>query len=198
MTSLILASTSPRRKELLGRLGWAFTVQASEADESLPAGLSPGEAVVCLARRKANAVARMLAEPAWVLGADTVVALDGRILGKPRDEAEAAWMLRQLSGAWHEVHTGVCLLQTGGGEEAFSDCTRVHFTPMDDQAIAGYVATGEPMDKAGAYGIQGWAGAYIDRIEGCFFNVMGLPLAKVRQALQTWMGRKEGKGNVAE
>ena len=182
MTSLILASTSPRRKEVLGRLGWAFTVQASEADESLPAGLSPGEA----------------AEPAWVLGADTVVALDGRILGKPRDEAEAAWMLRQLSGAWHEVHTGVCLLQTGGGEEAFSDCTRVHFTPMDDQAIAGYVATGEPMDKAGAYGIQGWAGAYIDRIEGCFFNVMGLPLAKVRQALQTWMGRKEGKGNVAE
>ena len=143
-------------------------------------------------------MAQAVAGPAWILGADTVVALEGRILGKPRDEAEAAWMLRQLSGVWHEVYTGVCLLDKDGGRLVFSDCTRVHFTPMDDQAITGYIATGEPMDKAGAYGIQGWAGAYIDRIEGCYFTVMGLPLAKVRQALQTWMGRKEGKGNVAE
>lgn len=184
MTPLILASASPRRKELLARLGWPFTVQVSEADESLPRGMDPAAAVERLAARKAQAVARCLAGQAILLAADTVVSLQGEILGKPRDEEEAREMLRRLSGTWHEVFTGVCILATGGDEQVFHDRSRVHFTPMDEAAVARYVATGEPMDKAGAYGIQGWAGAYIDRVEGCFFNVMGLPLAKVRQALE--------------
>ncbi|MBC3939764.1 septum formation protein Maf [Anaerotruncus massiliensis (ex Liu et al. 2021)] len=171
---IILASQSPRRQELLGFLFPRFTVRVSEADETLPEGIAPDEAVRTLALRKARAVAPE-APGAFVIGADTVVAIDGLILGKPRDEADAAGMLRRLSGRTHQVYTGVALLG-GGREECFHECTGVTFAPLTDGEIAWYLSTGEPFDKAGSYGIQGYGARFIERISGDYFTVMGLPL----------------------
>jgi septum formation protein len=176
---LILASASPRRAELLRSAGIEFTIEAADVHEAREAGESPVDYSRRLARDKARAVAAGRPE-AFVLGADTDVCVDDRILGKPRDAADAAEMLRLLSGRWHEVTTGVCLISPGGADEDIAhETTRVQFSKLTEQEIAAYVATGEPMDKAGAYAIQGWAARWIPRIEGDYSNVVGLPVALV-------------------
>ncbi len=188
---LILASASPRRRELLHLLDVPFTSLVSGADEHLPgaASLSPAALVQRLAQCKANAVLPLVQEPSLLVGADTVVALNGRVLGKPADEADAAGMLRALSGRTHEVYTGLCLLDTDTKKSALcAERTVVHFAPMSEADIAAYVATGEPMDKAGAYAIQGKCAPFIERIEGCYYNVMGLPLFRLRQMLLEFSG----------
>ena len=180
---LILASQSPRRREILHMLGYAFDCRPAHADETIPAGTPPEKAVELLAERKALA-ARLTAEDAdTVLGSDTVVVLDGAILGKPADRSGAARMLRALSGRTHTVYTGVALLK-GDEKIVFHDRAAVTFYPLDDAEIAAYIATGEPMDKAGAYGIQGRGSALVEGIQGDFFTVMGLPAGKTVRALR--------------
>lgn len=179
---LILASGSPRRKELLEQMGLAYSVDVSEADESFD---GPAEAMVLeLSRRKALAVAARHPS-AIVIAADTTVCgPDGDILGKPGTPERAADMLRALSGRWHSVFTGVTAINTRTGqEERRAVETRVHFVEMSEEDIAFYVATKEPLDKAGAYGIQGTGGMFIDRIEGSYSNVVGLPTAQLRAML---------------
>ncbi|OYW09829.1 MAG: septum formation inhibitor Maf [Acidobacteriia bacterium 12-62-4] len=177
---LILASQSPRRREILERAGIPFTVRVADVDESLREGEAAQSYVRRLATRKAVAAGR----PAEVvLGADTTVVVDGEILAKPTDEADAARMLRLLSGRSHEVITGTCL-KVGGQLYIDAETTVVRFMAMHEAEIAAYVATGEPMDKAGAYAIQGGASRYIDRIEGCYWNVVGLPVAKIYAQLR--------------
>ena len=179
---LILASGSPRRRELLGLLGLPFAVQTSDFDEdSIPtAGLTPALWVQRLAEGKARAVAARREGDALVLGADTTVILDGEYLNKPTDAADARRMLRRLSGRTHEVHTGLCLVEVTGGRitRTATDAARtlVTFAPLSEETLTAYVATGEPLDKAGAYGIQGKALSFIPSIEGDYFNVVGLPL----------------------
>lgn len=172
---VVLASASPRRRDLLREMGVRFTVLISEADESLPEGIRPCEAVELLARRKGEAVSAELAgDSRPILAADTLVALGDRALGKPHDETEAAEMLRALSGRTHEVHTGVAVYCRG---RVFSGVatTEVLFRKLSEEEISAYIATGEPMDKAGAYGIQGKGGALVAQIAGEFDNVVGLP-----------------------
>ena len=183
--NLILASASPRRREILQTAGLAFTVRVSETDETIPSGMPPHEAVQYLAKQKAVAAAANSPDDV-VIGADTVVALDGEILGKPRDAADAARMLHLLSGKTHDVYTGVCLANAGRAE-TFYVCTRVTFYPMTDEQIADYIATGEPMDKAGAYGIQGRGCTLVESIRGDYFNVVGLPIAALYRKLKDRM-----------
>ena len=183
----ILASQSPRRKELLSRVVSDFDVRVSHVEEVVPAGLQPQEVVMHLAKIKAEAVAQelRLEQPAQrfaVIGADTVVVLDGAILGKPRDGAEAEAMLTALSGRTHQVYTGVTLLQDGR-RLTEHEVTAVTFRPLSPEEIAAYVSTGEPMDKAGAYGIQGLGALLVERLEGDYFNVMGLPLCRLGEML---------------
>ena len=177
---LILASASPRRRELLSLLGVPFTVEVSRADEAAEG--NGAQRVLAIAEQKGREVFARFPASA-VLAADTLVCLHGRCLGKPRDEADAARMLRSLSGEWHDVYTGVCLLLPDGRHWTQYDGTRVHFLPLSEKEIAAYIATGEPMDKAGAYAVQGIAGAFIDRVEGSVSNVIGLPLTLTRQLL---------------
>ncbi len=177
---LILASESPRRREILERAGLEFDVCVAGVDESAAAGESPDEHVRRLARAKAEAVS--LPQGGIVLGADTVVVVDGKILGKPADPEDAIRMLRLLAGRWHEVVTGVCL-RAGSQVIVDAETTRVRFAPLGEDEIRNYAASGEPMDKAGAYAIQGLASKFIDRIEGCYFNVVGLPMALVYRHL---------------
>lgn len=177
-TALILASASPRRREILTILGIPHRVLVSDADETLPSRITPAAAVETLAARKADAVAPLCAPGDTILAADTVVAIDGDILGKPRDEADAAAMLRRLSGRAHTVYTGVAL-RRGGRQMIAHEVTQVHFAPLTDDEIVAYIATGEPMDKAGAYAIQGRAARFIEGIEGDYFNVVGLPARRV-------------------
>lgn len=184
MSKLILASASPRRRELLAQAGYVFEVRPAHVNEDPRPGEDPIAYVVRLAREKAEAVFRELDDPdAIVLGADTTVTLDGPILGKPVDAADAARMLRMLSGRTHRVITGVALA-TAGGTEVAAEVTAVRFLTLSDNEIAEYVATGEPLDKAGAYAIQGRAAKWIPRVEGCYFNVVGLPLALVSALLE--------------
>ena len=178
---LILASQSPRRQEILSRAGIRFILRPAEISEERMGDENPREHVGRLARLKAEAVAA--APEAAVLGADTVVVIESRILGKPANAEQAAWMLRQLSGREHEVLTGVCL-RTGGRCIVEVESTRVRFVPLSEREIADYVASGEPMDKAGAYAIQGLASKFVERIEGDYFNVMGLPVALVYRLLR--------------
>jgi len=183
---LILASASPRRAEILIAAGIQFEVRASKIDESRLTGESPEAMVERLARAKAEAVARgdHSDGPRIILGADTVVVVDGEILGKPGNAATARQMLLKLRGREHCVITGFALMRTPENQIRFGhETTRVWFSSMTDAEVDGYVATDEPLDKAGAYAIQGIAGRYIPRIEGCYFNVVGLPLARVWQAL---------------
>lgn len=171
---LVLASQSPRRSELLRQAGFSFTVRSRPVAELR----APAENHFDYVRR----LAREKAEAAWeggneiVLGADTIVVAGSRVLEKPADPADARAMLQLLSGRSHEVVTGICLRHPAG---AIVDCesTQVYFAPLTDDEISAYVASGEPMDKAGAYGIQGLASKFVTRIEGCYFNVVGLPLA---------------------
>jgi len=181
---LVLASASPRRAEILRNAGIDFAVQATQIDESLRTGESPTDYVRRLALEKARAAARELgilpARNALIVGADTVVVIGEEILGKPSSMDDAGRMLRLLSGRTHEVHTGLALLcPSDGNERVIEEVTRVTFAPLTLQEIESYLATGEPMDKAGSYAIQGLAGRYVTRIEGCYFNVMGLPLARL-------------------
>ena len=179
---LILASQSPRRRELLTTAGILFTVRAREVEEIR----APGEAPDAYVRR----LARAKAEAAWegrdeiVLGADTVVVLGQEVLEKPRDAADARAMLRLLSGREHTVITGICLRHPGG-VQVDSSATRVRFAPLTDAEIDAYVVSGEPMDKAGGYAIQGLASKFVERVEGCYFNVIGLPLSQVYRYLKS-------------
>jgi septum formation protein len=187
--ALILASASPRRRELLARLGIPFTVQPSLIPEEHPP-TEPAVAVATVALAKARAVAWELSAepPAVVLGADTEVVLDGRLLGKPRDAADAARMLAALRGRLHHVITGVALVAAGPGgrEESTAVTTRVRMGQYTDDEIAAYVATGEPLDKAGAYAVQGLGSRLVMEVQGCFSNVVGLPVSTTRSLLERW------------
>ena len=173
---LVLASQSPRRAEILRQAGIPFVVRAAPVDESPLDGETPQDYVRRLAEWKALAVPA--APDETVLGADTTVVIDGQMLGKPADAADARRMLELLAGRRHEVMTGICLKRGAG---MVRDCatTSVWFAPMRAREIEAYVASGEPMDKAGAYAIQGLASKFIERLEGCYFNVVGLPVALV-------------------
>ena len=184
MAQIVLASGSPRRQELLRRIGLAeFTVVVPEADESCPAGLTPQETVAHISRQKAEAARALTAPDAIVITADTMVFLGGERLGKPRDEADALRMLRELSGSRHLVCTGVTVRQ-GDKEFCFTSSTDVYFRSATDAELRAYIACGEPMDKAGAYGIQGRGSLLVERIDGDFFNVMGLPVLPLAEALK--------------
>jgi septum formation protein len=171
---LVLASASPRRRELLNLLGLTFDVIPGDVDETWRNGEAPESHAERLAVEKAAAVRR---PGAATVAADTIVVVDGTILGKPKDRAEAETMLRRLAGRDHVVHTAIAVA-FGARSASAVVSTRVWFRPLDDAAIAAYVATGEPMDKAGAYGIQGYGAVLVDRIEGDYFTVMGLGLAR--------------------
>jgi septum formation protein len=188
---LVLASASPRRQELLRNASIPFEVQPTNIPEVPQPGEAPRAFAERMAREKALAVFRLLPND-FVLGADTIVIVDAEILGKPRDRADAVRMLRLLSGRKHQVTTGVCLLglrprdENGkiGFEDVKSETTLVTMDPLGEDDIHGYVSTGEPMDKAGAYGIQGRASRWISRIEGDYFNVVGLPVSLVYKMLR--------------
>ena len=177
MPRFILASQSPRRRELIAQIGVKdFDILVPEADESYDASLSPQEIVSSICRRKAVAAAKLASDSdAIILAADTMVFLDGLRLGKPRDEEDAHTMLRALSGRTHEVCTGVTIIR---GEKILTraETTAVTFRPMTDAEIDSYIATGDPMDKAGSYGVQGKAALFVSGLKGDYFNVMGLPV----------------------
>jgi septum formation protein len=182
---LILASASTRRAEILRDAGLTFSVLTSAVDETPYPGETPVQLVQRLADAKADLVAARAMGPAIVIAADTVVVLDGQILGKPRSTDDARQMLEQLSGRTHSVLTGVSLIRLPDVERRqFAVTTLVHFARLTSDEITRYLATPEPYDKAGAYAIQGRAGRYIPQIEGCYFNVVGLPLAHVLAALR--------------
>jgi septum formation protein len=182
---LVLASASPRRAEVLRNAGFAFEAIPAQVDETPWKDETPVHLVRRLARLKAEAAASLLTGTAVVVGADTEVVVNGDVLGKPAGTAEAQAMLRRLSGATHEVITGLELLRL---PDRFSrsehEVTRVTFAPLSDEEVNAYAASGEPLDKAGAYAVQGLGGRFITRIEGCYFNVVGLPLAKLYQLLR--------------
>ena len=182
----ILASQSPRRKELLGELIEQFDIIPAKGEEKLLENATVSEQVQALAKAKAEEIAMQpLAENKWVLGADTVVVLDNEILGKPKDEKDAERMLTALSGNTHEVWTGVCMMKKSGEElTAYiaSDCTKVVFETLSKERIASYIASGSPMDKAGAYGIQD--GGLVKEIKGSFSNVVGLPVELCRRMIE--------------
>ena len=186
--SVILASGSPRRRELLGYMRVPFEVLRIDVDEYV-ADPTP-DCARMLARRKARAAAEALRSAGagrleLILAADTIVWCENQLLGKPSDARDAERMLGRIAGRWHEVYTGVCVLDMADGrEETLFECSRVHLVPLTAAEIAGYVATGEPMDKAGAYAIQGLGGAFIDEIAGSPSNVMGLPMAQTAALLK--------------
>jgi septum formation protein len=180
MMKVILASASPRRAEILRDAGISFSVLSSAVDETPYSNENPTDLVQRLANAKADLVAARAVGPAIVVAADTVVVLDGHILGKPRSNDDARLMLQQLSGRTHSVLTGVSLVRLPDAERRqFVETTLVHFAPISTDEISRYLTSEEPHDKAGAYGIQGRAGRYIPRIEGCYFNVVGLPLSRL-------------------
>ena len=174
---LILASGSPRRRELLDLMGLTYTVETPDVDESFSGRSS--ETVMEISRRKAAAVAARHSD-SIIIAADTLVFADGA-LGKPHTPERAKEMLRSLAGNWHHVYTGITVINTRSGRVLRNvDKTRVHLVPMTEQEIDAYVATGEPLDKAGAYGIQGMGGMFVDRIDGSYSNVVGLPMSMLR------------------
>lgn len=174
MAPLVLASASPRRQQLLALLGVPFEVCPSQAEENAE-GPGPSQVQTIALAKGREVCLRMPGR--FVLSADTLVCVDGHILGKPRDKAHAAAMLRMLSGRHHQVHTGVCLFSPDGSVDSRVETTHVEFLPLSEELICRYIATGEPMDKAGAYAIQGHSGMFISRIEGSPSNVVGLPLS---------------------
>ena len=183
MRPLVLASGSPRRRELLGQMGFSdFEVLPAKGEESAPEGLSPDRLVEQLALQKAREVFALRGD-CTVIGADTVVVLDGKVLGKPADEMDAVRMLTALSGRSHEVYTGMAVL-SGDQLLTHAECTQVEFRAMTRAEIDAYVATGEPMDKAGAYGIQGKACVFIKGIRGDYYNVVGLPVCALHEMLR--------------
>ena len=179
---LILASASPRRKELLGLFHIPFAIRVADIDEAMDNTKSPCDEVARVSRLKALAVERQ--EEDIVIAADTIVVCEGRILGKPHSGAEAVQMLSLLSGRDHQVMTG-CTVLKGDRTETFTEVTDLHFRPLSQKEIENYVASGEPMDKAGAYGIQGGAALFCERMVGDYYNVMGLPVCRLSQVLKT-------------
>lgn len=195
--NLILASSSPRRAEVLRDAGIAFEVRAVDVDEARLAGESAESLVARLAEAKARVAAQLLRteNDCIVIGADTVVEMNGEIFGKPRDASHARSMLTALTGRTHRVLSGIFLLRLPDGvTRSAVATTSVTFASLDPAEIDAYVATGEPMDKAGAYAIQGRAGRFIPRIEGCYFNVVGLPLARLHALLQQLGWRENTQG----
>ena len=194
---MILASASPRRRELLSRIGLAFTVKPACGEERGRGALA-WEQVEELALQKAEEIAEEAGENVIVIGADTLVFLDGKPMGKPQDEKEAARMLSALQGRTHQVYTGVALIWSRGGEQrrrSFHECTDVTVYPMTQEEILAYIRTGEPMDKAGAYGIQGLFARHIQKIEGDYNNVVGLPVGRLYQEMKAegiWINEKSG------
>lgn len=182
---LILASNSPRRRELLAGLGLDFEVRVIQGiDESYPPNLTEGDIPLYISRAKAQAYLPNLESDELLITADTIVWLDGEVLEKPKDEADACRMLRALSGKTHQVFTGVCLTSTEK-QVAFSCRTDVTFAQLDEDEIQHYVTTYHPLDKAGAYGVQEWIGYIgVERVEGSYFNVVGLPVQRLYQALK--------------
>lgn len=174
--SIILASQSPRRRELMGLFRVPFTVRVADIDETMDQNNSPAREVARVSALKAHAVERQPGDV--VIAADTIVVCDSQILGKPKDETDAFRMLRLLSGRAHQVMTGMTVLR-GDRAITHTEVTDIHFRPLTDQEIEDYIRTGEPMDKAGAYGIQGGAALFADRIEGDYFNVVGLPVCRL-------------------
>ena len=181
MNKIILASASPRRKELLEIAGAEFEIIVADVDETVPEGTKPEDAAVMTAEKKAVAVAKNHKD-SIVIGADTIVVADGKILGKPADKTDACRMLSMLSGVEHKVITGVCLAR-GDKKITFAQISKVKFYDLTAEEINAYVETGEPMDKAGAYGIQGRGCVLVEKIEGDYFNIVGLPVAKVMKEL---------------
>lgn len=192
---IVLASASPRRAEILRNAGIPFEVRAVIFDETRRQGELRADYVRRLALGKARTAAAQYRDGADCLfiGADTIVVAGDELLGKPESEADARRMLRLLSGSVHEVHTGLALVRRAGSQEAIIDeITRVTFAVLSDDEIERYIATGEPLDKAGAYAVQGIAGRYITRIEGCYFNVVGLPLARLWSLLRDFGYKQRG------
>ena len=179
--NLILASQSPRRRELLGLTGLDFMVRVADIDETMDEGKAPFDEVARVSRLKALAVER--AREDVVIAADTIVVCEGKVLGKPRDEADAFRILSLLSGRSHEVMTGMTVLR---GDEVIThtEVTKIHFRQLHPAELRAYIASGEPMDKAGAYGIQGGAALFVDQMEGDYYNVMGLPVCRLAMILR--------------
>ena len=192
--TLVLGSASPRRVALLKQLDLEFVQLVSPLEEPAPGARSPSEHAVESARSKARAVAELVVSSppqsvdvdagALVIGADTIVCVDGSILGKPTDGAHAAQMLRTLSGRSHEVYTGVALRHSNGAEQFAWELTEVQMRPLEEKSIRSYIESGEPLDKAGAYGIQGLGARFIECVSGCYYNVVGLPLARLCTMLE--------------
>ena len=181
----ILASASPRRKELLEKIGLPFTVQPAKGEERITQK-SPAAVVMELSRQKAEEIAAAQTEDCIIIGADTVVAKGEKIMGKPKDAADAKQMLRSIADDCHQVYTGVTLIRTGAHPQsvAFQEKTDVFLYPISDAELDAYIASGDPMDKAGAYGIQGDFAIYVKRIAGDYYNVVGLPIGRVYQELK--------------
>ncbi|MGI5912119.1 MAG: Maf family protein [Syntrophomonadaceae bacterium] len=184
--NIILASASPRRKKLLEDLGLSFITRSTEIDETFLPGEFPRDAVRRLASHKAKAAISQAQGDYLVIAADTVVVFKDQALGKPTDQEDAWRKLNMLSGNCHEVITAVSIMTSAGNCEVEDEITRVYFRHLSEEEIRSYVVSGEPMDKAGAYGIQGKGAFLIEKIEGCYFNVVGLPLAKLYQMLQRY------------
>lgn len=182
---LILASASPRRKELLEKIGLPFTVQPAMGEERITQK-SPAAVVMELSRQKAEEIAAAQTEDCIIIGADTVVARGEKIMGKPKDAADAKQMLRSIADDCHQVYTGVTLIRTGAHPQSvtFQEKTDVCLYPISDEELDAYIASGDPMDKAGAYGIQGDFAIYVKRIAGDYYNVVGLPIGRVYQELK--------------
>ncbi len=180
---LVLASQSPRRRELLTQMGLSYRIEAADIDEHMERSLTPDKLVEAISGEKAAAVARVEGAAPLIIAADTVVVLDGAVLGKPQDEEDARRMLSRLSGCEHQVYTGFTVRR---GEQIVtkSERTAVRFRPLSREEIISYVATGEPMDKAGAYGIQGLGALLVEGIDGDYFNVMGLPVCQLGLVLK--------------
>lgn len=189
MYKIILASASPRRQELLKQINIDYSVMVSQADETYDSGLMPSQVVEELSMKKAEAVLKNLTDtqPLVIIAADTIVALEDTILGKPCNEAEAEKMLLMLSGKVHQVYTGVTMVFVNKDKSecvTFSDCARVYFRELGIDEIRSYIATGEPLDKAGAYGIQEKGAVLVEKIEGDYYTIVGLPLVKVYMELK--------------
>jgi septum formation protein len=185
LKEIILASSSPRRQSLLKNLGIRFSTIPTNIDESFLPLESPRDAVRRLARLKAESAVPVLREDCLLITADTIVVLDGQVMGKPDSEDDASEMLTRLSGRCHEVITAICI-RTQGGYEVENETTRVYFRHLRQEEIEAYIASGEPADKAGAYGIQGRGGLLVEKIEGCYFNVVGLPMSRLYLMLKKY------------
>ena len=184
---IILASKSPRRKEILETMGVEFEIDVADVDESVDESLSPLEAVCEISKRKAEAVSQRHTEEKIIISADTVVVIDGRIIGKPKDKEDAFNILKGLSGKTHEVYTGFTIFGNGKSKTDY-EVTKVHFKELCDEDIKRYIETGEPMDKAGAYGIQQKGNLFVEYIHGDYYNVVGFPISKICVTIKELFG----------